>query len=179
MKFFNPLYDRVEKLNYFNPIDNNSIQKLEKKEINYTMLNFRESSVLREEDVKTIQKFSKSEFPTLFTNQNKIGRNQSQSLHKIENISLENKLNSKRKFLEEMIKEKRVEKNKLVKDINRLHRERDDLEAEIEVLNNLDHFASIEEQIKMRGINQEVQKTRSMDEENFMLLKKLKVNYFI
>lgn len=174
MKFYNPSFDRVEKLNYFNPIDSKS---LEKKETYNTMQNFRDSSVLREEDVKTIQKFSKSEFPNLYSNNSIIGKNQSRSLHKIENITLENNLNNKRKIYDEMIKEKRQEKTNLVKDINRLSKERDNLEAGIEFLNNLDHYASVEEQIKMRGINQELQRTRSIDEENFILLKKLKVNF--
>jgi len=134
-----------------------------------------ETSVLREEDVKTMQKFSKFEFPKLFAAQNKIGKKHTQSLQKMEHISYENNLNNKRKFYEEMIKEKKEAKNDFVYDINRLIKERDDLEAEIEFLNNLDRFASVEEQMKMRGLNNELQKTRSIDEEHFLLLKKLKV----
>ena len=180
MKFYNPLCEGVEKLNYFQPNYSNPLTSEDKVENNLMMRNHRETVVLRDEDIKAIQKISTVEFPNLFSTQHQFGKNQNHSLQKIEHISIEYKLNNKRKFLEEMIKEKREEKNNLIKDLNKLNKERDDLEADIEFLNNFDQFLPVEDQIKMKGINNEVKKSRMVDEQHFLLLKRLNVtqNYY-
>ena len=175
MKFYNPLCERVEKLNYFQPNYANLLTFEDNKENNITSRNHRETILLKDEDIKAIQKISSVEFPNLFSTQHQFGKNENHSLQKIENISVENKLNYKRKFFEEMIKEKREEKNNLIKELNRLSKERDDLEADIEFLNNFDQFLPVEDQIKMRGMNSEVKKSRNVDEQHFLLLKRLNV----
>jgi hypothetical protein len=99
-------------------------------------------------------------------------------LKRIENMSFETKYNNRKKFLEGELNIKKHSKNKLVKEICTLQKEKEDLEAEIEYLVNYYKYIDYDERMKM-NISFDKKKGKREEDSNFILTTKIQVSYIL
>jgi hypothetical protein len=97
----------------------------------------------------------------------------------MEHLSLEQALNNKKKDIEEKIAITKVKRQKLIKEINNYVKDKEDLDVDIDLFENMRKKADKEEQMKVRSINKEIRRTKKhMDEESLAIMRKIKVRVF-
>ena len=166
-KFFNTDKETVEKLNYNNSEKTYYCQTEQQTESNYAIRSFFSTTNNFQNNSDIIIKREKKTKFNLPKIGNVIDDRDKSFFERLENMSLESRLNNQLQIIEDKIEAKRKEKGQYIHEICELQKEINELEIDIEFLSNYLNYIDHEEKLKMEGISPITNnKKNKKDEEN-------------